>query len=99
MRLAFVSLTSLFLSLLAPWQTGAFEVQIRDAAANEPITVWSGIKHGGRPPATMQEMNSIVDALRHAGVGRAPQRMQPTDSFKAPTMKAEAIAEAMEDDL
>ena len=74
-------------------------MQIRDAAADGPITVWSGIKRGGRPPATLQEMNSIVDALRLAGVGRPSPTMQPTDAFKSPAMEAEAIAEAMEDDL
>ena len=30
-------------------KTGAFEVQIRDGV-DEPITVWSGLKRGGRPP-------------------------------------------------
>jgi hypothetical protein len=55
-------------------KTGAFEVVVRDDEG--PITVWSGIQRGGRPPNSMQEMSSIVEALRTAGVGRAsPQEV------------------------
>ena len=54
-------------------KTGAFEVTIRDAEGSD-TTVWSGIKRGGRPPATMNEMQAIIDSLRMAGVGRpAPE--------------------------
>ena len=53
-------------------KTGAFEVQIRDSA-DEAVTVWSGIARGGRPPATQEEMVDIIDALRAAGVGAAPE--------------------------
>ena len=57
-------------------KTGAFEVQIHDDVG-EPVTVWSGIKHGGRPPASMSEMQDILQSLRDAGVGRAPINAPP----------------------
>ncbi len=65
-------------------KTGAFEVLIREppgepgeAGGGESITVWSGIKRGGRPPATAQEMQNIIEALRAAGVQQQPRREQP----------------------
>ena len=50
-------------------KTGAFEVQVRSrdgGGPGEAATVWSGIAHGGRPPASVQEMHDILDALRSA---------------------------------
>jgi len=49
-------------------KTGAFEVQVRslDGPPSESATVWSGIAHGGRPPATVQEMQEILTALQEA---------------------------------
>ena len=67
---AWFLLSSLSASML---KTGAFEVEVRDE--HGAVTVWSGIKRGGRPPATMQEMHAILDALRAAGVGLAPTTM------------------------
>ena len=77
-------------------KTGAFEVQVR-GGGEAPYTVWSGIKRGGRPPATMQEMHEIIQALRLAGAGRrAPSPTSPMsrDDDEAAAEAAASIEEA-----
>jgi len=59
-------------------KTGAFEVMIR--GADDEFVVWSGIKHGGRPPATLDEMNDIIESLRAAGAGRGQGRAERLDA-------------------
>ena len=68
-------------------KTGAFEVAIRadDAKSDaEDERVWSGIAHGGRPPATHAEMAEIIDALRAAFRARASEEdaaLEGADDF------------------
>ena len=75
--------SSLSQSLL---KSGAFEVLIRGGGGEEEgdINVWSGLKRGGRPPQTYDEMNAIIDSLKMAGVGRSSRRRQVEPVYEPP---------------